>query len=287
MADLNTEIWLPELLEAFVPDDSFLNEARDMSAFVEHDKINLAEAGALPDVLVNNTTYPIPTTQRTDTPIAIELDHMSTKSTLVRRLETMELAYDKLSSVVWGHKEALRQKVLELAAQEYAPAGHSKQTPVVGSSGAVEGGVKKLTFEDLLELDTAFDNAEVPQNGRVLVLCATHKKHLRQQDIKTYKEVFERKLFGSFKVYSLADDRVPRYHRATGVKLAAGGGTAATKTLCSIAFQKNEVMRAVGTAEMFVKRKDPDEQGDKLNFLMRFKAMPIRNKGIGAVYSAA
>jgi len=43
-AGLNKEIWLPDLMEGFSADDSFISELRDMSAFVTNDVINFAEA---------------------------------------------------------------------------------------------------------------------------------------------------------------------------------------------------------------------------------------------------
>src|SRR5438034_11676694 len=42
---LATEIWLPDVMEDFYPDNSFLSEPEDMSQFVNKDVINLAEAG--------------------------------------------------------------------------------------------------------------------------------------------------------------------------------------------------------------------------------------------------
>lgn len=72
MAGLNKEIWIGQLKEKFYPDTSFLKHVRDMSELVEYDKINLAEAGLDPEVLINNTAYPIEVVERSDTPLSIE-----------------------------------------------------------------------------------------------------------------------------------------------------------------------------------------------------------------------
>jgi len=77
-------------MKNFYPQTSFLNFAVDFSAFVEYDKLNMAEVGVDPEVLINNTTYPISVQGRTDTPISIELDLYETVNTLVREPEAVE-----------------------------------------------------------------------------------------------------------------------------------------------------------------------------------------------------
>jgi len=182
---INKEIWLPEIKEGFYPDDSFLKEARDMSAFVENDKINLAEAGVNPNVLINNTTYPIAVSQRTDVPIALELDTYDTENTLIRNIEKAELSYDKRQSIIFGHKQALRFKFAEKAAHAYAPASDATYTPVLSTTGT--GGA--MTFDDILNLYKRFNDVDIPTQGRVLVLHPTHEAELRKQDYKLFKDM--------------------------------------------------------------------------------------------------
>lgn len=288
MAGINKEIWLPELMEGFYADDMFLSEARDMSAFVENDKINLAEAGVNPAVLVNNTTYPIAVSQRGDTPISLELDTYDTENTLIRNIETAELSYDKRSSVLFGHRQSLRMTYMEKAIHAYAPSTNTADTPVIKTTGASDGnGKKKITFEDILNLETAYDEAEIPTEGRILVLSTAHKNHLKAEDMKLYKEIFNggTKEFGGFKFYTLARKRMPRFDVTTGGKIAYGAAPTANDTICSVAFHKDEVMKSQGTLDMFAKMKDPEQRGDIYGFQMRGLAMPIRAKGIGAIYS--
>ena len=51
----------------------------NMDEYVNNNVINLAEAGVDPDVLINNTTYPVPIQERTDTPLTLALDYFDTK----------------------------------------------------------------------------------------------------------------------------------------------------------------------------------------------------------------
>jgi len=291
MAGLNKEIWLAEIMEGFYGDDSFLSEVRDMSAFVANDKINLAEAGANPDVLVNNTKYPVPMAERTDTALALELKQYDTKGTIVRYAESVELAYDKMQSVVYGHRKALQMQCLEEAAYNYAPTKDAAHTPVVETSGDKEGTLKKCSFEDLLTLKRKFDSSELPGEGRCLVINPFHEQHLMQEDINLYKALFTmagaRQMFAGFKIYQLSESRMPFYNNSTGVKLPAGTAFSRTAGYSSIAFQKDEVMRADGTLKMFAELDTVGARGDLIGFQKRFLAKSIRGKGIGAIYSKA
>ena len=113
MAELAKEVWTNQLMQNFYPDSAFLSYAKDFSGLVDNDAINMAEAGLDPEVLVNNTTYPIKVVERTDKPIRIELDTFETENTLVRRPEVIEYSYDKLETVLMAHRNTLRARTAE------------------------------------------------------------------------------------------------------------------------------------------------------------------------------
>lgn len=289
MAGLNKEIWLADIMEGFYPKNDFLMEATDMSAHVENNTINLADAGVDPNVLINNAVYPIPFATRTDNPIALPLDTLNTEGTIVRRIEEMELSYAKMQSVTRQHQSALRKSAHQRAIHAYAGASNTIFTPVIAATGAVVGGVKELTLNDLLKLKVAFDNIDAPLEGRVLVLNPIHYGQLIAEDKNLFNQVVQGlpgfMLFG-FKVYQ--SSQTPAYNRTTGVKKALGAAAVpATDTVASVAFVGSEVMKCDGDVYMFARLNDPEQAGDIINFQKRFLAMSIRNKCIGALYSAA
>lgn len=281
---LNKEIWIPEILEKPIPDGSFLLEATDMSHLVEYDKINMAEAGVDPEVLKNNVVYPVPMAERTDNPIELTLDYYDTKNTVVRNAELAELAYDKRASVMKGHKNSFFKFALLDAAYNWTPDSNTANTPVLTASGPVNRwGFKSLSFEDILDLDSLYDELEL-EGSRNLVLSNMHKADLKKEDKHLYKQVFSDKKFGSFKLHTLSKARLPRFNKDTGVKVAYGAAPAATDTHCSFAFDGDKVMRAEGSADMFARLKDPEARGDIIGFQKRALYMPIQNFG-AAIYS--
>lgn len=283
---LAKEIWLSDIMEAFIPNRAFLSSVTNMDQFVNNDKINLAEAGVEPDVLINNSSYPVAFAERSDVPLELVLDVYDTKGTVIRNAELMELAYDKRSSVVVQHKTALLNKFSEKAIHSYAPSADATYARVLSTSGSPVGGFKVITFQDILDLRTAFDNMEAPDD-RVLVLNPTHYNQLAKQDLMLMKAIMQgnENLFG-FRVFTFS--RTPKFNKSTGAKVAFGAVAApSTDTIASVAFCSGEVMRALGNFEMFERLRDPEEKGDIVNFQMRAIALPKRGKGIAAIYSAA
>lgn len=294
-ATLQKEIWVGQLLENFYPNSSFLEYAKDFSSLVEFNAINIAEAGVDPEVLINNTTYPIKVTQRIDKPIRIELDLFETENTLVRHPEVIEYSYDQLESVLMGHRNKLRARTSEKAAHAFAPQKDGIYTPVVKTSGQKAGNRLRMTIEDILLLKERFDDANIPLEGRFLVLNPRHLSDLILFDVKAFKDLTdivngEPKRFAGFSI--LQTSITPLYDDATGEKLKfnreKNDGTeedVKSNTFCSFAFHKDEVMKADGEVMMYAKENDPEERGTIIGFDKRFIALPIRNKGIGAIVS--
>jgi hypothetical protein len=289
MANLNKEVWVSQLMEKFYPDSSFLSHVKDFSGLVDNDAINIAEAGLDPDVLINNTTYPIATVQRIDTSIRIELDKFETENTLIRRPEVIEYAYDQLESILMGHRNVLRTKTAEKAAHAYAPAEDTQYTPVITTSGGIYNNRKRMTFEDILKLKERFDNADFPLEDRYLVLHPSPLTDLISADVKAFKDIMDitngqPKTFAGFGMLQFSKTAV--YNGVTKVKKSFGDAPDVTDSFCSFAFHRGEVMKSDGEVYMYIRENDPEERGTIVGFDKRFIALPIRNRGIGVIINS-
>ena len=293
-AGLLKEIWIAKIMEKFYGDDSFLSVAEDMSEFVNNNTINLADAGVDPNVLINNTSYPIATNARTDSALALPLDYYDTENTVVRNAENLQLSYSKMESVIRGHRNVLREKTASKAIYAYAPAADGAYTPVLPTTGATNGLAstaerKKFSIHDIIKAKTACDLMKMPQEGRILVLHPTHLAELLDQDsaaFKAFADIVTGKpvnLYG-FMIYTTV--LCPVFNSSTAAKKTYGAVAAVTDSPASVFFHRSEVMKADGTVDMFSRLKDPEARGDIIGFSKRFLAMPIRAKFIGAIYSA-
>lgn len=280
---INKELWLETIVDGLVPRTSFLAQAKDLSSFVEYNKLNLAEAGVDPEVLIDNTTYPVGTASRTDLPHELPLHTFDTKNTVVRNVEKMEASYDKMASVTLGHKNSLIRKTSAYAAYAWAPQKHGDTSPVLKTSGApTKRGTKAFSFEDFVELDRLFRNFEVDPASLVVVLSSGARADLIAEDMKLYKQIMtDNKLFS----FSLFDTSVlPSYNLETGEKNAFGAANATGAGIACLVCSSDYVFRAQGTVEMFAKYNDPEQRGDVIGFQQRFTAGPVTGKYIGAIY---
>jgi hypothetical protein len=288
MAGLRKEVWIKQIKEKFYPESSFLKYVKDFSPLVDNDALNLAEAGMDPAVLINNTTYPIAVTPRTDAPIRIELDLFETVNTLVRRPDAVEYAYDQLESVIMGHRNTLKATTGAKAAHAYAPDSDTPETPVIQTTGAGFNGRKRMTVEDFLLLKERFDAADILPENRYLVLHPSHLTDLILFDLKAFKSItdFVNGKPNRVAGFGMLEFSKMAYYDSTLNKKAFNSVPIAGDGFCSFAFQGDEVMKADGEVHMYAAIDDPKERAAIVGFDKRFIALPIRNKGIGAIVSA-
>ena len=282
---IEKQIWIDMILEGGIPDASFLSKSVDMSPLVENNKINLAEAGVEPEVLFDNKVYPIAVASRDDIPLEIALHTLDTKNTVVRNIEAMELAYDKMASVVRGHKNALHRYRTRLAAHNWCPQKNTATTPVLATSGSKnKAGLKAASFEDFLFLAAKYKGMDVDISRVTVALCPVHEMDLMAEDKKLYKSIIEGgKLFG---MNLFSSSALPYFNATSGEKLAYGAAAGATDTQASIIYCEDNVMCAAGDTDVFVTYKSPTERGDILGYQQRFTALPINGKNLAAIYSA-
>lgn len=286
------EVWTGELikrLNAGLKAD-FLNGIPDYSAKVDNEVIHLVDVGGDPDVLVNNTTYPIPIQDLTEGDIPVGLDKFQTKATRVTDDQLYALSFDKYSADVERHGNAILTVKYKKAAHALAPYSHTDKTPVIATSGAADAsGRKKMVIQDIISLKRAFDNMEVPEDGRVLVLCPDHVNDLLEAD-QSFKDKYYNyttgkllNMFG-FEVYTYVN--CP-YYTKEGVKVAYNVAPAATDLKGSFAFYRPLMFKAQGSTKMYYSeaRTNPTTQESLVNFRHYYIVLPKKLQAIGAIYS--
>ena len=281
---LNKEIWIPEIIEKFYPADSFITYSKSLDAWVNNNTLNLQEAGIDPEVYIDNERYPIPVAVRTDIPHEIVLKRFDTENTVHINAIEIEESAEKRQSVIEGHRNSLRQKFARLAAFNWAPAKNGEFTPVKAANGVKNlRGYKSLTYQMVMDMELAFDELEIPAEGRVLVLNPLHAMDLRLQDIEQYRSFYNENKLCSFTV--VRSSLNPRYNGSTGEKLPWNAAVSSTDAPCSLFYYKEAVARARGTVDMYSSLNDPGYRGDVVGFNMRGVATPVTGKYLGAVYS--
>ena len=285
------EIWTGELVKKLNAglNGSWLDGIPDNSSIVENDIIHLVDCGVEPDVLINNTTYPIDLQALDDADIPVKLDKFQTKVTPVTDDELYAISYDKMSRVKEAHANAITAAKLKKAAHALAVNDDS----AVFTTGDIEGGGasgrRMLKREDIIQLKAMFDMKGVPTQGRRLVLCPEHVHDLLSLDQKFADQYYNYQtgkisnLYG-FEVYEYVDCPV---FTQSGSKNALDKPAGAGEYQASFAFWTDRVFKATGSTKMYYSEAstDPEYQRNKINFTHRFIAMPKKTDACGVIIS--
>lgn len=277
------EIWTGEMVKGLREylAGTWLDGIPDCSSIVDNDVIHLVEVGVDPDVLVNNTTYPIPLQALEDKDIAIKLDKYQTKVTPITDDELYAISYEKMARVRESHSNAINDSKLGKAAHSLCAQKNTAKTPVLATTGDRDAttGRLRMTTKDLLDMKAAMDRLRVPVTGRRLVLCTDHVNDLLATD-QRFKEQYNidrntgkvGKLYG-FDIYEFANTP---YYTANGEKKAVGSTGETGEFQCSFAFYTQRVFKATGSTKMYwsAAENDPEYQRNKINFRHYFVCMP-------------
>ena len=290
-----TEVWTGELVKKLRGrlEGSWLDGIPDNSALVNNDVIHLVDVGVDPDVLINNTTYPIDIQVLEDADISISLDKFQTKATPVTDDELYAISYDKMARVRDSHNNSISDGKFSKAAHSFCAQHHTATTPVLKTSGKVDPatGRKRLTRDDLVALKASLDRMGVPADGRRLVLCSDHAN-----DMLLFDENFARqysldnangriaRIYG-FDVYEYGNNP---YYTVDGEKKSLFATPDTGEFQCSFAFYTGRVFKATGSTKMYYSeaKTDPLTQRNLINFRHYFIAMPKKSDA-GAVLMSA
>ena len=278
-----TEVWTGELIKYLRRglEATFLDGIPDASSLANNDVIHLVDVGVDPDVLINNTTYPIELQNLTDTDKTISLDKFQSKVTPITDDELYALSYDKMTRVKESHGNAINDAKFTKAAHALCAASNTATTPVLVTTGArdADTGRLKMTVQDVINMKRAMDKLKVPSKNRRLVLCTDHVNDLLETS-QAFKEQYNinradgtvGRLFG-FDIYEYANN--PMY-TTSGNKKNLGVAASTGEFQCSFAFYTPRMFKCTGSTKMYYSEasQDPEYQRNKINFRHYFICMP-------------
>lgn len=294
-AGVLTEVWTGELVKHLnrAVAGTWLDGIPDASSLANNDTIHLVDVGGDPDVLINNTSYPIATQELPDGDIALKLDKFQTKPTPVTDDELYASSYDKMARVKESHGDAIDNSKFVKAAHAFCPQKNAEKTPVIKTTGEKdpETGRLKLTMDDIISLKRAMDKLGVPTQDRRLVLCSDHVNDLLSVN-QTFQAQYNidrangtvSRLYG-FDIYEY--DNTPIYSK-TGEKKAVGAKAETGEFHCSFAFYSKRVFKCTGSTSMYFSeaKTDPTQQRNLISYRHYFLAMPKKQDASVAIMSA-
>lgn len=291
------EMWTGELIKKFRHENQWLSKVPSRNDLVVNNVIHLVEIGADPEVLINNTTYPIPINLREDIDTPIGLDKFDTENTAITDDELQALPYDKPGSVLNQHAEVLEEKTASKAAHSLSPQTHSTASPIIPTGGASNGETvarKMLTPSDIKKAKKAMDKMGVPKKDRILVLCPDHVGDLLEVDEKfanQYKNIRtgEILMLYGFEIFESLD--TPTYSEAAGVYTKKAFNAAADDAndhVSSFFFYAGRTMQFRGAVKMYqsLSSSDPENRRTVVGFRLYHMCVPIKAEACGVIVSA-
>lgn len=288
-AGIYREVWTGEMVKRFTHEATFLERIPDQSRYVDNDVIHLIDIGVHPDVLINNTTYPLTPQDLGNDDIAISIPKFETVPTSITNDELYAITYNKIQAAMDIHREALQMATGDKAAHAIAPNSNTTDTPIVETSGGDNGdGFNRMEIDNIISLKKKFDDLKLPKVGRILVLSSQHVNDLlltSQSFRDQYYDISEgkiAKLFG-FEIYEYIN--TPVYDGTTKVKKAYGAAAAGTDLISSFAFINNEIFKAKGSTVSYLQEAKSDvlNKRNLLSYDLRFVALPKKARAIGAI----
>jgi len=280
---LNISIWQNTLVENFYPDNSFASKSVDDSVYVKAKKVIIPNAGKPSNVKKNRTAKPATVNTRTDNDLEYVIDELTTDPIYIPDIDTVELSYDKRSSIISNDRTQLQTEAHELLLECWGAGVPA--TNVLLTTGTVEcaahtsetatGKRKCITKKDLLAIMTRMDADNVPEAGRYILLDAymyadlladltESDKWMLQNSANAQKGIVGN-LWGlnvmkRSKVLRVKNDKslLPWDEDAVAGELAA-----------ALAWQEQSVSRALGEVKMFDSTNNPLYYGDIYSFLLR------------------
>ena len=261
----------------------------------ESNVIHIPTTDFEPTVLVDNTSYPIALQAYTDSEVTISLHKFQTLATTISDDQAIGASYPRIDAATRTHSQAILKSKYARAIHAIAPAGNTTNTPVIPTTGAVEGGEefgrKILTYVDLVSMKKKFDLLEMPMQGRRIVLSTDHWNDLlldRERfgdNFSKYRTGELAPMVAGFEIYQYVAN--PYF---TGlVKKAFGAAPVAGDYQASVAFYVPNIAKKTGMTKQYYAPSylDPQNQTNKLNYRHYFIAVPKRAKYIGAIASGS
>jgi hypothetical protein len=294
------EIWQRDLVKDFFADNSFASKAVNDDIYVnEGKKVHIPNAGAPADVEVNRQTLPAKAKERKDTDIEYTLDELTTDPVRIPFADTVELSYDKRNSVISQNKLKLIETASEILLKNWAPAKENcvetTGTEVNAHTAEATGKRKSLDKKDILALMTMMDAANLPQEGRYLLLDASMYAQLIESLTETESIGFfaaanvQKGVVGQLYGFNILKRSKVLVYTKDGIVKDVNAKGAANDNAAGLAWHESCVSRALGEVKMFDSLNNPLYYSDIYSFLVRVGGAKRRTdkKGVYAIVQAA
>lgn len=277
---LNTEVWLRHIVEGLYPDNSFASKSVDDSEYVTNKTVHIPNAGKPSGVEKNRKKKPADVSERTDVDLEYSIDEFTTNPIHISNRDAVELSYDKRKSVLGNDAEELnrvaRVSLLESWAKGYGAVIKTSGGLVPAHTKDATGNRKSITRSDIRRMMTQFDDWEIPEGGRYILLDAHMYGDLLDSLTESQRAAFlssanaQKGIVGELYGFNIMKRSTVLRIKSDGeTLLLEGEAHEANECAAGLAWHERCVSRAIGERRMFSAIGDPGYYGDIYSFLVR------------------
>ncbi|MGV7234653.1 MAG: phage capsid protein [Nitrosomonadaceae bacterium] len=288
---LQQEIWISDIQENLYEGQEFISHSMSHDAFIENKTVHVPQAGSVPVIVKDRSSYPATIAQRTDTELTYDMAEFTTDPTHITDIDELQTSYAKRQSVLANQLETLRERIGTETAQIWTPTGASKIIRTTGASTATlpagaTGTRKLVTKEDIFKLAERMDSENVAQGNRFLLMTTSMYYELFQIDALVRKDFMNRANLPDGVIDQLANFNImvrPTVSLITAAdgKLAVGASATATDSFGCLAWQQNSVAKAKGSIKVFADEDKPEFYGSIFSALVMHGASRLRSDDKG------
>lgn len=305
---LDREQWLADIQENLFKDNAIINRATNHDGFVNYKTVHVPQAGANPTITKNLGSFPATISQRTDSELTYSMDTYYVEPIHIERgQETAFISYDKRMSILNQHIKTLEEVLTNQALYKWAPAGAGTFVKTTGSavSSALAPSATStrlaITLADILKAKAILDEANVPAEGRILVMPSS----MYNGQLLAISDVYSQQVYGQSALPSGVVNRIHGFDimvrpsvvvydnsGTPALKAVDADGTptteATTDNMACLAFHPSFVCKAMGTTDVFYDEDKPEYYGSVFSALVMHGAAKLRTdqKGIVAIVQA-
>jgi len=300
---LDREQWLADIQENLFKNNAIINRAVNHDGFVNYKTVHVPQAGANPTITKNLGSFPATISQRTDSELTYSMDTYYVEPIHIERgQETAFISYDKRMSILSQNINTLEEVLTNQALYKWAPNGAGTFVKTTGSavSTALAPSATStrlaITLADILSAKAILDAANVPQEGRILVMPSS----MYNGQLLAISDVYSQQVYGQSALPSGVVNRIHGFDimvRSTVVvydntstpviktisDAGAPSSPAATDNLACLAYHPSFVAKAKGNADVFINENDPAYYGSIVSALQLFGASKMRTSQTGIV----
>lgn len=300
---LDREQWLADIQENLFKNNAIINRAVNHDGFVNYKTVHVPQAGANPTITKNLGSFPASISQRNDSELTYSMDTYYVEPIHIERgQETAFISYDKRMSVLNQHINTLEEVLTNNALYKWAPVGAGTFVKTTGSAvntalaPSASSTRLAITLADILKAKSILDSANVPAEGRILVMPSD----MYNAQLLAIADVYQAQSYGSSALPSGVVNRIHGFdimvrstvvvydNTATPVlKTVNDSGVpsspASTDNLACLAYHPSFVAKAVGNADVFIDENNPAYYGSIVSALQLFGASKMRTAQTGIV----